>query len=200
MYNLPPIVPDIQKALEEYALKLLQLREGSIDPEKPSLWLAKLRLLPSLIDQEIKLHYENRTSNKVMSKILDNNLEKLNKKQLEYAEILSTYAKESEYLINKETLEANLISSKYQTMTEKLEGIEKQLQVETYTPEDVKALETIRQSLTEMKQNITQEIAETKTILSSYASLGPEFTHIVEEYTDVSLQIEASKDVLFSSK
>ena len=196
-YHFFSLVPELESKLTENALKLLQLRDSSTDPEKPHLLLAKLKQLPSLIEQEIEQN-EAYNKTKIVNDInLQKNLEILILKQNEYSKLIEIYSKENfEFVSDKESTEINLIISKFQTMIEKLNSIDKQILVDTYTPENVKALEIINHKLLELKQNLVQEIHETKALLSSYGSLGPEFSRIVEDYSQVSRQIEAARDVL----
>ncbi|KAI6647618.1 hypothetical protein LOD99_8692 [Oopsacas minuta] len=191
------IVPIIDAKLTEIALKLLQLRDSPTDQEKPDLLLAKLKQLPSIIEQEIQTHEAYTKSKQINDINLQKNLEILLKKQFEYSKVLQIYFEEnSEFVWNKESLEANLLLSKFQTMFEKLESIDQQILVDTYTSENVNALEIIHHKLIELKHSFMQEIHETKALLASYGMLGPEYTLVVEEYGQIGKQIEAAKDVL----
>ena len=159
--------------------------------------LAKLNQLPSLIEQEIEQDEAYKKAKLINDVNLQKNLEILIRKQHEYSQLIEVYSKENfEFVSAKESTEANLIVSKFQTMIEKLESVDKQILVDTYTPENVQALDILNNKLIGLKQNLVQEIHETKALLSSYGSMGPEFSRIVEEYSQLSIQIEAARDVL----
>ena len=194
---ISPLVPVIEEKLTETALKLFKIRDSTIDPDKPQLLLAELKLLPSLLDEEMKQHENYKHERKVNDLCLKKNLEILNRKQIEYSKMLKTYTEDnSEYIWEKESSEANLLLSKFQTMFEKLDSVDQQIRVETYTPENVQALEIVHHKLIELKHSLLQEIHETKALLVSYGSLGPEYTLIVDEYGETDKQIEAARDVL----
>ena len=197
IYIFSHIVPFIEEKLIEIALKLLKIRDSTTDPNKPQLWLAVLKQLPLLINEETKQHKKYKHDRAVNDLCLKKNLEILLHKQMEYAEMLQTYMKDnSEYIWDKELSEANLLLSKFQTMFEKLDSVDQQIRVETYTPENVQALEIVRHKLIELKHDLLQEIHETKALLVSYSSLGPEYTLIVDEYGEIDKQIQAARDVL----
>ena len=190
-------MPELEAKLTENTFKLLQLRDSSTDSDKIHLLLAKLKQLPSLIEQEIQQNEAYEKTKLINDLNLQKNIEILLRKQNEYSKLIEIYSKENfEFVSNKESTETNLIISKFQTMIEKLASIDKQILVDTYTPENVNALEIINNKLIDLKPTLVQEIHETKAILSSYGSLGPEFSRIVEDYSQISRQIEAARDVL----
>ena len=190
-------MPELEAKLTENTFKLLQLRDSSTDPDKIHLLLAKLKQLPSLIGQEIQQNEAYEKTKLINDLNLQKNIEILLRKQNEYSKLIEIYSKENfEFVSNKESTETNLIISKFQTMIEKLASIDKQILVDTYTPENVNALEIINNKLIDLKPTLVQEIHETKAILSSYGSLGPEFSRIVEDYSQIARQIEAARDVL----
>lgn len=191
------LVPAIEEKLTEIALTILKLLDSTTDPNKPQLWLAKLKQLPSQIDEEKKQHEKYKYDRTVDDKCLKKNLEILLRKQMEYSKMLQTYMEDnSDYICNKESSEANILLSKFQTMFEKLDSVDQQIRVDTYTAENVQALEIVHHKLIELKHSLLQEIHETKALLVSYGSLGPEYTLIVDEYGEVDKQIQAARDVL----
>ena len=153
--------------------------------------------MPSKLDEETKQHESYKHKRAVNDLCLKKNLEILLRKQFEYSKMLKTYMEDnSEYVWNKESSEANILLSKFQTMFEKLDSIDQQIRIDTYTPENVQALEIVHHKLIELKHSLLQEIHETKALLISYSGLGPEYTQIVDEYGEIDKQIEAARDVL----
>lgn len=100
------------------------------------------------------------------------------------------------YIDTKSKSDLNLskyLSTKCQTLVLKMRLLEMEILCATYTKDSVKALTKIKAGLDEKIGNAKRELANLNTMLMQYRAAGPEFNHLVVEFSRIQNDIEGKK-------